>query len=287
MPTILFLTDQSPSPADPATDNSITLPAAFRTAGWDVTFGSQTLSWIGGEVRSGEYRLNRFDLVWPLGMGRRADFMDRMQLLAHSGARLINPPAVYLLLHGKLMWADLMVPTHAAADPEVLVPLLHATENWVLKPAAGSFGRDVTRLKAHDSDLLRRVMNRSPGTWFLLQQDDQHIRQGEHRTLIAGATRIGSYRREPGNAGVSNLGAGGVATAGEPSLSELAVIAEVERRLQSMGAGFAAIDTSGGFLVEVNVANPGGLGTLSRLRADDPGQRLVAAITAWIGSNST
>jgi len=284
MPSILFLTDPHKAGAlfDPVTDNTTTLPAAFRAAGWEVTLGSQNLNWISGDVRSGEHVLNRFDLVWPLGLGRRADFIDRMQLLAHSGARLINPPAVYLLLHGKLMWADLMAPTHAACDPEVLVPQLGSQPHWILKPAAGSFGREVTRIGANDVALLRTVMNRSPGTWFLLQQDNEHIRRGEHRTLIAGKTRIGSYRREPGTVGVANLALGGVAVHGGPSEAELKVIAEVERRLNEAGAGFAAIDTSGGLLVEVNVANPGGLGTLTRLRGDAPGQRLVAAVQGWL-----
>lgn len=284
MPSILFLTDptQGAPPLDPATDNTTILPAAFRSAGWEVSLGTQNLKWISGDVRSGAHVLKQFDLVWPLGLGLRADFIDRMQLLAHSGARLINPPAVYLLLHGKLMWADLMAPTHAASDPEVLVSQLGSHHHWILKPAAGSFGREVTRLGAHDANLLRSVMSRSPGTWFLLQQDNEHIRLGEHRTLIAGNTRIGSYRREPGTAGIANLAAGGVAKNGTPSDAELRVIAEVERRLKEAGAGFAAIDTSGGLLVEVNVANPGGLGTLSRLCADDPGQRLVAAIQAWL-----
>ena len=114
MPSILFLSDPD---GPPGNDNVTTLPMAFRTAGWTVEQASHALSWIGGRTYSGPRVLADFDLVWPIGLGRRQDFIDRMQLLAHSGVRLVNPPAAYLLLHGKLMWPELMPPTHAAAAP--------------------------------------------------------------------------------------------------------------------------------------------------------------------------
>lgn len=279
MPSILFLSDPV---GPPANDNHLTLPDAFRRAGWRVDVASHALHWIGGEVRSGNLALPGFDLVWPIGLGHRADFVDRMQLLAHSGARLINPPSAYLLLHGKLMWSDLLPRTHASADPEVLVARLPDCERWVLKPAAASFGRGVTRLGRADAETLRAIMGSTPGTWFLLQEERPEITRGEHRTLVAGGERIGSYRREPGSAGVANLAAGGIAIRGEPGVRENQVIEEVLARLRRHRVGFAAIDTSGEFLVEINLANPGGLGTLQRVWAHDFGPELVAAVTRWI-----
>lgn len=281
MPSILFLSDPAVMRSN---DNHETLPAAFRNAGWLVHSALPELSWISGAVQSGPYDLQSFDLVWPLGLGRRSDFIDRMQLLAHSGIRLINPPLAYLLMHGKLMWSDLMPETCASADAEVLTAELHRHERWILKPAAGSFGRDVIRLTSKDESLLRQHMQQLPGTWFMLQREIAEILQGEHRTLIVGGEVLGSYRREPGTRGINNLAAGGVARAAVPSGSELTLVDEVRDRLNSTGVGFAAIDTSGEHLIEVNIANPGGLGTLNHVWQRDFGSALVDAVQRWIST---
>jgi glutathione synthase/RimK-type ligase-like ATP-grasp enzyme len=46
--------------------------------------------------------------------------------------------------------------------------------------------------------------------------------------------------------------------------------------------GFAAIDLVDDVLMEVNVANPGGLGTLNKLYDEDFGPALVRAVTQFI-----
>ncbi len=278
MPSILFLAD----PDGPPSNNNIeTLPAAFEAAGWLTVLGTHSLSWLDGAVYAGREQLTDFDLVWPIGLGKRHDFIDRMQLLAHSGARCINPPSAYLLLHGKLMWADLMPLTFASANPEELVPHLPRRERWILKPAAGSFGRGVLRLASTDTNQLFSTMRRSPGEWFLLQQENPDISRGEHRTLVAGGEIVGSYRREPGARGIANLAAGGIASAGQPQGREAEVVELVRARLDGQSVGFAAIDTSGDHLVEVNVANPGGLGTLRQVWQADFGARLVDSVSRW------
>ena len=48
--------------------------------------------------------------------------------------------------------------------------------------------------------------------------------------------------------------------------------------------GFAAIDTVGGYLMEVNLANPGGLGTLSQFHGTLPEQRLLDAIHSHLAA---
>ena len=280
MPSILFLSDL---PASSPQDNTHALPQAFRLAGWQVAVDSHALRWHAGRVYAGQTPVDAVDLVWPLGLGDRDDFLDRMQLLAHSAARLINTPEAYLLLHGKLMWPDLMPTTHASCRPDDLSRVLAESDgDWILKPAAGSFGRDICRVSANNPAPLREVMGQRPGEWFVLQRYVPSIAAGEHRSLLAGGTIVGSYRRIPRDGLRANLAAGGQATAGTPADAELAVVATVQQRLLARGVGFAAIDTSGPYLVEVNVANPGGLGTLDQVYARSHGEALVASVTRWL-----
>ncbi len=287
MPQVLFLSDlPEASPQTPEAkprDNIYTLPRVFARAGWEVAIETHALRWHHGDVYAGNSCLNDADLVWPLGLGDRGDFIDRMQLLAHSGVRMINPPQAYLLLHGKLMWADLLPPTHASNRFDDLASILaQSTGEWILKPAAGSFGREVHRLLPNDRDLLRTTMLANPGEWFALQQYIPAISAGEHRTLLVGGGIIGSYRRIPRDGLRANLATGGQAQTGTPGSEERAIIAEVQRRLREQGVGFAAIDTSGGYLVEVNVANPGGLGTLNEVYAMDFGDAVVVNTERWL-----
>lgn len=282
MHKVLFLSDR---PEVTTRDNVHALPRAFAQAGWQVGIETHALSWHHGKVYAGETCLNDVDLVWPLGLGDHGDFIDRMQLLAHSGARLINSPEAYLLLHGKLMWADLLPQTHASNRAEDLANILARAEGeWILKPAAGSFGREVHRLLPNDGDLLRRTMHVNSGEWFVLQQYVPAISAGEHRSLLIGDQIVGSYRRVPRDGLRANLATGGHAQSGTPEGQEVDLVEEVKRRLRARGVGFAAIDTSGSYLVEVNVANPGGLGTLNEVYAKDFGADVVTSVLAWLGT---
>ncbi len=282
MHKVLFLSDR---PEVTTRDNVHTLPRVFAQAGWQVSIETHALCWHHGKVYAGLTCLNDVDLVWPLGLGDHGDFIDRMQLLAHCGARLINSPEAYLVLHGKLMWADLLPPTHASNRIDDLADVLAGSAcEWILKPAAGSFGREVHRLLPDDGDLLRRTMLANPGEWFILQQHVPAISAGEHRSLLIGTEIIGSYRRVPRDGLRANLATGGHALPGVPEGREVAVVTEVKRRLLARGVGFAAIDTSGSYLVEVNVANPGGLGTLNEVYARDFGAQVVTSILGWLAT---
>ena len=76
---------------------------------------------------------------------------------------------------------------------------------------------------------------------------------------------------------VAGCGTGGRVCYAVKANSNLAVL----RLFADLGAGFAAIDLVGERLMEVNVANPGGLGTLASIGAGDFGPAVVAAITDW------
>ena len=58
------------------------------------------------------------------------------------------------------------------------------------------------------------------------------------------------------------------------------LVTATARDLSQSGIGFAAIDTCAGYILEVNVANPGGLGTLSEVYGRPFEPALMQAITA-------
>ncbi|MGI9323199.1 MAG: hypothetical protein ACR2PJ_06430, partial [Pseudomonadales bacterium] len=96
-------------------------------------------------------RLAEVDVVWVLGLGDRASFLDKVQLLRllEGSAVVINSPDALMHLKSKYsltaMGDFLRHPeTHASSNAAELINIL--TErggDWIAKPPAGSLGNDV------------------------------------------------------------------------------------------------------------------------------------------------
>ena len=119
------------------------------------------------------------------------------------------------------------------------------------------------------------------GFW-LLQRYVDAIEAGEKRTVVAGGRRIGTYLRRHEGDFRSNLALGGEASPTVLEAEEARVVDAVAKGLGDADVGFAAIDTAGPWLIEVNVANPGGLGTLASLYGGDPAADAAAAIASRV-----
>ena len=91
----------------------------------------------------------------------------------------------------------------------------------------------------------------------------------EVRVLFARGQAIGSYGRIAKHDSPSNLAKGATAIAYQigPELDEK--VERVGAWLQGEGIGFAAADFRDNHLIEINIANPGGLGTIERLTGVD------------------
>jgi glutathione synthase len=282
MPEIAFLlgnTDQAHN------DNHERLPAAFRAAGWHVT----TLPHDAVRMRQGRVRLDhhdpqRFQLIWLVGFGPAASFLDRMQLLRLLDQhRLVNAVEPLIHLHGKSAWVSRMPETHVSNDPGFLGDIVDGGGDWVAKPTAGSFGQDVWRLSpgASGRQLLTRLIGET-GRYCMLQRFVPGIDAGEKRTLVAGGRLIGTYLRRPGTSAEpdfrANLAAGGGAEAASLTDAEQRLVQEIVMELDAAGVGFAAVDTVYPYLMEVNLANPGGLGTLETLYGRDLAAAVVDAL---------
>lgn len=287
MPRIAFLLG---APELARNDNHRRLPDGFARAGWQVSTLPQADVRLGPTgVRFGDHDPAQFDLVWLLGLGRADTFFDRAQLLRLlPQERFVTGIDALVYLHAKYAWWPYMPETHASNDAEHLLTLLRRGGEWVIKPAAGSYGRDVHRVRA-DAQGEARVRalvgaDRGPGRYCLLQRFVANIAAGEKRTLIAGGEVLGSYLRVPGEDFRANLSAGASAVPTQLDEQEATLVREVAERLTAQGVGFAAIDVCAPYLMEVNLANPGGLETLSRLYGRDVTAAAVAAIGRWRGA---
>lgn len=283
--SVIFLIANSA--ADTASnDNHLRLPRAFSDCGWQVAQVDPECLRMSPDGLSGDgYRLSDADLVWPLGFGSRAGFLDRAHLLSQlPQARLVTPVAEQVLAHGKAQWAQLCAPTYISNDSAELqsVAQNHGGE-WVIKPLAGSYGRGVQHLVPDQYSVINSVMDSQQGAYFVLQRFIPEITHGEIRTLVAGGKVIGSYRRQPQQGIRANLAADSLAVAVTAAEVNQTLLDTVVDDLSKRRIGYAAIDTVGTYLMEVNLANPGGLGTLSSVYNQDFGAQVVAAIGAQHG----
>ena len=283
MPRILFLANES---APAGNDNHLRLPRAFAALGWDTaSTDHDAVRWDGRRVRVAKDSAEAFDLIWLLGFGRRVSYYDRTQLLRRlDQRRFVNPVDAYTYLHGKLPPAESLAEhlpeSHAAASAHYLLQCLDDRTAWVLKPSGASFGRDVALIRNDRGgrDAVRHLIERDG--FAVLQRYVPAIEHGEVRCLLAGGAIIGCYRRLPAPADIrANLAAGGTAERHDLTESETMLAGKIARWLANSGIGFAAADLAWPYLIEINVANPGGLATLESLTGTDPAPRAVAAIT--------
>ena len=262
-------------------ENHIFLPKAFKQCQWEVTCATHSELSLGPSgVKIAGNPASGYDLVWPVGFGPKNGFLDRSALLASiAPSQFITPISKQILHHGKSAWVGHCPETHISNNPNTLLKVLSdGSGAWVLKPMAGSFGRDVQVINGEEGPVLRKIFAQAPGMYFCLQRFLPEITLGEIRTLVVGGEIMGSYLRKPTDGLHANLAQ--MANAEKTILKGPAakLVATIQQDLIDNRIGFAAIDTVGKWLMEVNVANPGGLGTLNRLYDQDFGPVVVKAI---------
>jgi glutathione synthase len=178
-----------------------------------------------------------------------------------------------------------MPETHTSSNATQLISQFQQGGEWVLKPTAGSYGRDVVRFADRQAGLqaLSAMQARYPGAYLILQRFLPAALQGETRTLVAGGQIIGSYLRKPVADFRANLALDAQALPARLSSEEADLVRAIATDLAQLGAGYAAIDTVYPYLMEVNLANPGGLETMARLGSPDLAAAVVKAVVKWKG----
>lgn len=278
---LLLLVGEGPESAH--NHNASDIVDAFESAQWRVTLlGQSQLRLSEHGLQIGDVEPNDADLVWHLGFGTQASFLDRMQLLTRIPAnRLVTTPEALVLYHGKTCWLEHAPETRVSNDAAWLSAAT-GHGDWIAKPTAGSHGRGVSFLaKGQELPVLAELIG--DGQYALVQRQIEGYEEGELRVLMAGGQPIGCYRRQSSNATDHrhNLSLGGEATLAKPNTGQFAVVRAIGKQLVERRIGFAAIDLIGQLLVEVNVVNPGGIRTLIRLGDAGVSERLVAALEDW------
>ena len=290
-PCILFLITADPNQdasdvAQPASnDNAQVLPRLFRAGGWRVRKAQhRAIHRAPAGLACNDEALAQFDLIWPVGFGPHQGFLDWVHLLDDLPPRkLINPPSALVMKHGKAAWIEHSADTYMAAEPERLIATMQENPGeWVLKPMAGSFGEGVIRLASSEHERLRQAMSQQPGAYFVLQRFLPEIAHGETRTIIVGGQIIGSYLRVPANNFHANLAKKALTQRTELSAAQLSLVQTLNADMLDQHIGFAAIDLVGETLMEVNIANPGGIGTLQQLYERDFGIDIINAANAFL-----
>ena len=295
MPSIAFLVAGADVPAGAASnDNEVRLPRAFAAAGWAVRcFDRESLAAHGRRlyaesVSGGASAFTGFDLYFQLGFGAQATFLDRMQLLRSlDQQRFVNTTDALIYQHGKisllLACPDVPQPeSHLGNDAEELAAIVRGGGDWIAKPPASSFGRDVFRLHRGDTNTRAVLEHLTRDRRYALLQEyiPAVAHDGEKRVLIAAGTIVGAYRKQPADHR-GNLDAGASAHPTTLDGPERAALRRLSVRLGELGVRFAAVDIAGGKVLEINVANPGWLKTYETVTGKDLAPMVVAALVRW------
>lgn len=298
MPSVAFLVagpDASRGPAK--NDNEVRLPRAFEAAGWAVRrFDRESVAAHDGRVfaesEGTTLPLRGFDLYFALGFGTQASFLDRMQLLRSlDERRFVNTTDALVYQHGKisLLLACRDVPqpvSHLSNDPSKLAGIVVGGGDWVAKPAASSFGRDVFRLHRGDTNTRAVLEHLTRDGRYALLQEHLPAKRGEKRVLVAAGTTIGAYRKKLADHR-GNLDAGASAHRTTLTEAERETLRRLSAHLDGLGVRFAAVDLIGDRVLEINVANPGWLGTYEAVTGEDLTPMVVAALARWAGRPTT
>lgn len=294
MPRVAFFVSH-PRRGQPANDNHLRLPQAFAASGWETTrvdhesLAMERRRIVARDLSGAVVRLSEFDLYFVLGFGAQATFLDRMQLLRSlDQRRFVNAIDALVYQHGKvsLYLAAGNIPqpaTHVSNDPDRLAAIVARGGDWIAKPPAGSFGRDVFRLRQGDTNR-RAILEHltRDGRYALLQAYIEPGAEGEKRTLVAAGEIIGTYGKRPVDHR-GNLNAGADAFPASLSPDETTTVERILYKLEDLGVRFATIDLVGSQALEINVANPGWLGTYEHLAGVDLTPKVVDALNRRFG----
>jgi glutathione synthase len=231
------------------------------------------------------------DVVWTLTLGMRHSFLDKIQLLKclEADTRLINSLDALVHLKSKYFLAShpdvFQYPqTYSSTDPEFLEQIIRDQGGrWIVKPPAGSLGRDIFLLQAGDPNLsviLSMMTGPEADQFCLMQPYVDEIQQGEKRVLIAGGKPVGQYLRRFGKDHRTNVSTGAAIELCDLNDAEREYCETIGAFLVSQGAQFVGLDLAYPWVIEFNVVTPGGIQTIIDLGGEDLSAKIISEIFA-------
>ncbi|MEC7369811.1 MAG: hypothetical protein VX709_11050 [Pseudomonadota bacterium] len=242
------------------------------------------------EDLSKHFLLSEFKTTWVLSLGKRENFLDKIQLLrmAEKTTRLVNSVDSLMFLKSKYSLAGYpnrfnYPESHASSNALDLLQIVESGGNWIAKPPAGSFGRKVFFLNKHTANrraILKLLCGTQKDQYTLLQHYVTEIANGEKRVLLANGTIIGQYLRTSTIDHRTNLLQGGIPSGCSLTIEEFNYCSDIGKYLKDHGALFAGIDLVFPYIIEINVVSPGGLATLEALGGPDHATNVIKNIIA-------
>ena len=272
---ILFLANSE----NQSTDNLSRLENAFQKAGWQTYCSHHHALWqednqlsIKTELNCDSLNLVDLDLIWLLGFGPRMTFLDRMQLLATLPPTLfVNSIQSCLHLQNKSVYAFTSLARHlpksiGGADLDRLINVIEGGGQWIAKPPAGSFGRDIYQLNRQDPNL-HSILEQLLSKGYVLLQEAVHT-SNEKRWMLINGHVLGVYAKDKSHFR-GNLNAGSQPRLTEPTPLELDQVKSIGQSLVAEGIRFCAIDVAYPYLLDINFINPGWFQSMETLTGRD------------------
>lgn len=180
-----------------------------------------------------------------------------------GGARVINDPRAIRDHSEKLAiceFAQFVVPTLVAREPESLQSFIDELHDVVLKPLDGMGGTSIFRVRADDPNrnVIAETLTAHGGRTVMAQRYIPEIVDGDKRILLIGGEVVPyclARIPKPGETR-GNLAAGGRGEARPLTPRDHEIAATLAPILQRRGLLLVGLDVIGDYLTEINVTSP-------------------------------
>ena len=255
--------------------------------------------------------VTNFDAVWLMNQPHVLAEKEVYQLLWRLSKRtkFVNSIEAITFLNNKnnlpaLIPADHVVEGYCSSSFDFLWNIVkQSDERWVVKPGNDGCGADVYMISRAENncrallqsmtgnaiskyEIYGRATTGNAEKYCLLQKFVPHAADNEKRVIIAGGKVIGAYGKILSSEDHrSNKAQGNRQYLCELSEDETRLCDTIALNCLDNGILFAGIDLAYPFVFELNIVNPGGLITLSRLSGVDFAQIAVGNILSCIAQD--
>lgn len=158
--------------------------------------------------------------------------------------------------------------TIITSNAQALREFVHKEKHVVLKPLNLSGGRGIIQVRANDPSRssLIDIVTESGARTVLAQKFLAAARKGDKRILLLDGAILGAFLRVPAKSDFrGNLHSGAKLKKTTLTTHDKKLVARLAPELKKRGLYFVGLDLIGGFVTEINVTSPMGLGEINHL----------------------